>query len=176
MALNSNSLPCRRRRQLYSWNPSFPGKTARVAGPQDHLTSLEDSNNIQKMVVGEGLGTMGSQAENKETAYNLWGFVWTGKETPDKGLQANCENSIKSSEGVLTSEGWQCIGRVGVLAPISVNLPGYNVQHNMKAACYGKGTGKIQWNVCEHNFWFSFYFIVLRWSLYLALAVLELNM
>lgn len=71
MALNFNSLHCKRRRQLYSWNPRFPGKTARVALPQDYLTSLEDSNSVQKMVVGEGLGTMGSQAENKQTAYNL---------------------------------------------------------------------------------------------------------
>lgn len=67
--------------------------------------------------------------------------VWTGKETPDKGLQANWENSIQSSEGVLSSEGRQHIRKSEVPAPISENLPVYSVQHNMNlAACYGKGS------------------------------------
>lgn len=91
VALNSNRLHCRKRRQLHSWNPIFPGKTARAALPQDHLTSLEDSNNVQKMVVGEGLGTMGSQTENKQTAYNLWGLCGLER----KHLTKACKPTVK---------------------------------------------------------------------------------
>lgn len=112
MVLNSNSLHCRKRRRLHYWNPRLPGKTARVAMPQDHLTSLGTATMSKKMVVNEGPSIMESQAENKQTACTLR-VVWTGKETPGKGLQTNCENSIKSSEGVLTSEGRQYIRKSG---------------------------------------------------------------